>query len=497
MTTAFSAGGIRIGPWRGGAKISPLDVFLWGGILCNIAVATMVPNLVSSGLATVLYLLVLARVFQKSPLGFLLFSPIIFLHFSAMISLNAIEAGAYMKEMGRLGHVSAASATWVLVVSIFIWVATKVFVAATPVSQKSIMKLDPARHGFIGTWAAPLVVSLFILWLLLKGAATGFPLIDGIDRFAYRRVAGDPITLNILNLKIVISAFLGLSAANCLTAVARNLHHAVFISYIGTSFLFGDKFFIIVSCSLYYVAVQLAFRPESIARQARRFFLPAIGALLVAAAMTIYIYSGQGTYGIHKTFQLLIDRFTAQGQLWFIAFNENFRWIAFDTYGVVENIKVLIENPHQDYVFEKRLSAFHFVEAYAPSKMFLSFVGNQGFVAPVGVFEAYMLEMFGFLGGLVLVVFAGVLGGYIARFIHYAITIGNPFAILLPAYMLVQFYYLVAAGTPYNLFGLSAFKAYAAFALLQWAVHFWVKKTDLFDTKRGQSISAPFTPTHQ
>ncbi len=471
---------------HGPRRYSLIDVFLWGTILTNVAVAIMLPNLVSSGLATVLYLALLARIFNISPLGFLLFSPILFLHFSALISLNAIEAGAYMKEMGRSGYLSAAGATWTLVVGVFVWVATSVFTHGGKTNKKPINRLDVSRHRLIGILAAPLIVCLFIMWLLMKGASTGFPLIDGFDRFAYRRVAGDPITLNILNLKVVIAAFLALSAVNCNTALTRNWHHAIFVAYLGSSFLFGDKFFIIISASLYYVAIQLAFHPEIIARQARRFFLPATGALILAIAMTVYIYSGFGTYGVEKTFQLLIERFASQGQLWFIAFNENFHWIGFDTHGVKENLYSLVENPHQDHVFEKRLSAFYFIEAYAPSKMLLSFVGNQGFVAPTGVFEAYMVEMFGFTGGLAMIILAATLLGCISRYIRIAVTTGNPFAVLLPAYILVQFYYLIAAGTPYNVFGTSAFKAYAAFGLLYWGVTSWINKTDIRSAKHSE-----------
>jgi hypothetical protein len=467
-------------------KYEPVDVFLWGGVLVNVAVSLLAPSPITSALSTALYLLVLTRIFKRSPLGFLLFSPIIFLHFSALISLNAIETGAYMKEMGRQGYPSAASAVWVLVVGTFICVATRVFNSGEATKAKPATNLDASRHPFISVWAAPFVVSLFILWLLLKGASTGFPLIDGFDRFAYRRAVGDPITLNILNLKIVIASFLGLSAANCRTAVGRTWHHLIFLAYLAASFLFGDKFFIIISSSLYYVAIQIAFRPAIITQQAKRFFVPAIGALLVAVAMTVYIYSGQGTYGFEKTFGLLLDRFASQGQLWFIAFNENFRWIDFDTHGVTENLKALIENPHQDYVFEKRLSAFHFIEVYAPSKMFLSFIGNQGFVAPVGVFEAYTIELFGLLGGMVVVVFAGGMLGYIGRYIRYAVSTGNPFTVLLPAYVMVQFYYLIAAGTPFNVIGASAFKAYVAFILLHWALNLWIKKADLRVAELGQ-----------
>lgn len=481
---------------HGPRKYSLVDVFLWGTILVNVAVAIMLPNLFSSALATALYIILLSRIFKKSPLGFLFFSPIIFLHFSALISLNAIESGAYMKEMGRLGYVSAASATWVFVVGLFIWVATSVFVCRSKTHAKTSIRLDVSKHRFIGMWAAPLTVSLFIFWLLMKGASTGFPLIDGFDRFAYRRASGDPITLNILNLKIVIAAFLGLSAANCKTSIGRNWHHLIFLAYLGTSFLFGDKFFIIISSSLYYFAIQIAIKPEIITQQATRFFIPAMSAVLIAIAMTVYVYSGRGAYGIEKTLDLLLDRFASQAQLWFIAYNENYRWIDFDLNGVKENLQVLIENPHQDYVFEKRLSAFHFIETYAPSKMFFSFIGNQGFVAPVGVFEAYMTELFGFIGGLAVVIGAGALLGYIGRYIRKAASTNNPFGMLLPAYIMVQFYYLIAAGTPFNVFGASAFKAYVAFAALLWAVNYWINKTDLRLIQRAQRGNSFSSDSH-
>lgn len=459
-------------------KFNLLDLLLFIALASNVVISAVFPNLYSSFASTVLYILVLSRVFKVSPTGFLFFSPVIFVHFAGLVSLNAIESGAYMKEMGRSGFPSAAGASFAFVISVFIGMATKVFVAGAKPSSRKILKLNIESHAFIGTWAAPLTVILFIAWLLFKGTLTGFPLLDGFDRFDYRRLYGDPLTLNILNLKIVIASFLGVSAASCATAIGKSRHHFVFAAYILISFLFGDKFFIIISASLYYVAIQLAFRPEVLTQQAKRFFLPAAGALLVGVSMTVYIYSGLGTYSAAKTLALLFERFASQGQLWFISLNENFRWIGFDAVAVRENVMSLIANPHQDYVFEKRLSAFHFVEQYAPGKMFLSFVKNQGYVAPAGVFEAYMLELLGFLGTLAMVALAGCMLGKIAGFLRSAVSTGNPFAILLPAYMIVQFYYLIVSGTPYNLLGLSAFKAYAAFSLLYLGVAFWVKRAE-------------------
>lgn len=445
--------------------------------ILNLATAFYWPNLLSSFVSTILYTILAVIIFRMRPVAFLIFSPIIFLHFTVLISLNAIESGAYMKEMGQAGYESASSAFYLLVVSIFLVTALAVFSRLDRAQYAIYRRIQPKNYYFITHWAASLFCVLAILLLFAKGFVTGFPLLEGFDRFAYRRVAGDPITLNLLNLKIVVACFLGVSAASCVDSISKTRHHVLFLFYIFASFLFGDKFFIIISSALCYIGTQVVFDASVVKERMKRLLPALVLAISLAISVTIYIYSGLGTYSLEKTAGLLLGRFAGQGQLWFVSFNNVQDLFLFDSQSVMLNLNSLMENPAQDYVFEKRIGPFHFVQKYSPVQMYWSFIGNAGFVAPIMVFEAYLLELFGFIGLFPLVILAGAGLGIIAYLITAATKSGNPFNVLLPSYVFVQYYYLIVSGTIYNVFGIGTYKAYAAFFVLQIIVSYWIMKT--------------------
>lgn len=464
--------------------ISTSGIFLYAFVaIFNWAIAFYLPNLASSFISTFIYVILVTIVFRLRPVACLIFSPIIFLHFTVLISLNAIESGAYMKEMGQAGYESASSAYYLIVVSVFLMTALAVFTRLDRGQYAIYKRVVPKNNYFITHWAASLFCIAALLVLFAKGLISGFPLLEGFDRFAYRRAFGDPITLNLLNLKIVIACFLGVSAAGCLDSLSKIRHHLLFLSYIFVSFLFGDKFFIIISSSLCYLATQVVFDAKIVRERMMRLLPALLLAIALAIGFTIYIYSGMGTYGVEKTTSLLLGRFAGQGQLWFLSFNNAQELFSFDSQSVILNLKSLVENPAQDYVFEKRIGPFHFIQRYAPYQMYWSFVGNAGFVAPIMVFEAYLLELFGLFGLFPLVIGAGAGLGVIAYLITAATKSGNPFNVLLPSYLFVQYYYLIVSGTIYNVFGIGAYKAYAAFLVLQIIVGYWITKTGKVENK--------------
>lgn len=459
-------------------NVTPLifnQIFIIFILIINALCAAAFPGGLWSFFALGLYIYLLTSIYRLNPLVLLIFSPILVVQATALLSIGVIETGAHMKEMGRIGYASSSGAAFALLISIFLFVASLFLGKDNAPGKINFTQNNVTSTSFMHAMAAPIGVGLCVLWLLLKGMSTGFPLIEGVDRFFYRQNFADPITLNLLNLKIVVAAFVGLSCSNCASSRWKSFHHSVFSAYICASFLFADKFFgIIVSCLMYF-AMLVGSRPQDIKNLFGRLALPSIVVLFFALVVTGYIYSGQGAYGFDETIALMLDRFASQGQLWFIAYNENFRWFAFEADDVFSNLKSLLSVPHQDYVFDHGLSAFHFVFTYAPTEMVYSFARNEGFVAPTGVFEAYMIELFGIFGAFFISVLAGILLGFIGRFMRYSMSLRNPFLILLPSYILVQFYYLIVSGTPYNLFGISAFKAYAAILLLSGVMFFWSK----------------------
>jgi hypothetical protein len=464
---------------------------------CIISVAW--PDPMASFATLVLYVIAIAQLFSSSPSAVMLAAPFMVMHFSVMLSLIAIESGAYMKEMGAFGHASISSATYIVYSLLLLCSAILVYRAMDARRVRNCKKQKQAeapavqavrayRH-WIESYGAVVIGGLIVSYLLLRGLGTGFPLLTGTDRFQYRSRT-DVLTLNFLNLKYVLGALIGCGAAFATTPRMRKLHHWTFVGYILASFLFGDKFFNIMLASIFYSMPFLIREPDRMKASIRRGAPMVLIMLVCVSAVTVFIYSGNGALTVAETVQRLGDRVAGQGQLWFMAVEDGASWVKFDEHIVRENFLNLFANPASGYAFEHRLAAFYFVERYSPPAMHLSFVHNAGSVTPTMVFEAYGLVTFGFIGlaftGILLGAITGLAGYFLAR----SIMTGNPINTLLPAFVMTQMIYMAAQGTMYSLIGLSSFKAYAAFWVLQRLVKFWIKRQPPRVAQRSRHVAA-------
>ena len=455
----------------------PFDMLTIGMLmLANCAIAVLWPSLLTSVVAFALFIAMAWRLFLASPSASVLLLPFVIIYVSSLASMIAIEGGAYMKEVGRRGVASPASAAFAVIVTLF--VLTAAIVHLRQLQKQPFAK--PLRYlvsprPFVLAWGAVLIVGCVDLYLLMAGLRQGFPLLTGTDRFEFRRLSADILTLNFLNQKFLFSAFLGAGAAFAASQSQRLWHHLVFLGYLLLSFLFGDKFFIILVAAAFYAMPLLIKEPKHIVLLVRRHFLSAVLVVGCVFAVTVYIYSGYGTLSPEATFLKVGDRVAGQGQLWHVAVQDSSRLLAFDTGTVRLNLENLVANPAADFAFHHRLAAFYFVERYAPSAMYESFLNNGGMVTPTLVFEAYALVTFGYLGLLAAVITAGVLAGLAFTWLARALMSGNPFNALLPAYVCLQFMSLMSQATLYSVIGLSAFKAYGAFLVLQLVVATVVK----------------------
>lgn len=456
---------------------------LVAALLGNCIISAAWPDPMASFVTLILFIVAVAQLFSSSPSAVMLAAPFMILHLSVMVSLIAIESGAYMKEMGTEGHASVASATFIVysllllssAVLTYRWLDARRERKAGRRRAASMAANGRQLRHWIKSYSAILIGGVIVSYLLLRGLGTGFPLLTGTDRFQYRSRT-DVLTLNFLNLKYVLGAFIGCGAAFAATARVRIVHHLVFVGYVVTSFLFGDKFFNILIASTFYAMPFTLREPDRIKQLMRRSLPMVLIVVACVTSVTAFIYSRGGELTPAETARHLGDRVAGQGQLWFMAVEDSASWIKFDTQIVRENLLNLVANPAAGYAFEHRLAAFYFVERYSPPAMHLSFVHNAGSVTPTMVFEAYGLVTFGFLGlavmGILLGVFTGAAGYFLAR----SIMTGNPINALLPAFVMTQMIYMAAQGTLYSLIGLSSFKAYAAFWLLQSLVGYWISR---------------------
>jgi hypothetical protein len=446
----------------------PPDLFLLCLVLLvNCAWSVLWPSQFTAIAATLLWLVIIARVFVADPRMVVMLLPFIIVHFSVQVSLNAIEAGAYMKEMGSTGQASTASTSYVIYSLIFLLSSGMVYRHRRLRPLNRHKTINSAKRPLLLAWVAVVIGAPIVGYLLLAGIRNGFPLLSGTDRFEYRTMSADTLTLNFLNLKFIIAALLGSGAMFAATTIQRICHHLTFLSYVLISFLFGDKFFIILVAASFYSMPFVIYNPDNVIKTILRFMPFAMSMIFCVFAVTMFIYSDYGSRGVEETLVKLGERVAGQGQLWFLAVRDSSHFIGLDLKIVRENLASLLASPSASYVFEHRLGPFYFVEKYMPTAIYLSVLNNSGSVTPTMVFEAYGLVTFGYAGLTVVLVTLGALVGIVLEWMARSMMSGNPINALLPAYITTGFYYLVCQATLYTVFSLSSLKAYAAFLILQ------------------------------
>lgn len=450
-------------------------VIAWILLIVNFLVSLIEPSGIGSLLSTLIVTFVIYQLYRLNPISVLLLSPILFLQISVQVSLNAIEFGAFMKEMARYGELSSASSGYSVALATFVTTAVLIFNSLDKKRSNyyglSKDNVQPQLFKIVG----PLAIGAGISYMLIKGAITGFPLLAGFDRFQYRFNVGDPLLMNLLILKLVLGAFLGVSTL-ALNKDKRWISHALFITYIGVSFLFGDKFFGIITAFLFYGAVLFTSEPENIKKYEKPFIYLLFSASTLGLAFTYYIYSDKGQIDFWTSSEKIFERFAEQGQLWYVHFNEGFTWVDFRYDDIKLNVQSVFERYGQNFAYEHRIGAFFFMPKYAPYNMFMSFSRNGGIVTPTMSFEPYAMYLLGYFGALVVYSALGAIAGNILFWIYKKILSRNPFDVLLPVFILTQLTSTINTGTIHLLLGLSSIKAYVAFILLSLLINSTVNK---------------------
>ena len=441
-------------------------------LVINATFGILVPNMVSSIASTTLLLLVVALLCQREPVSGWLLLPFIWLQFTVLLSLNFAEAGAYMPEMGETGRRSTAAVSYGLFSLLAMAIA--VFARRHLVPRFALPKPGPTSIREQGSRPVSLLdVGLLCfavgasVYLLAAGFRTGFPLLTHTDRFVYRRLDADVLTVDILDLQLLPALALGVGRLTTSSALLRAVYGGLFLLLLVESVLFGDKFTILLMSLLAFLSPGMIRAPGTMTRAAFR-LLPVFGlvALLMSAA-TLFIYSDYGALGFSDTLLLIGDRISGQGELWYVTVQHNASLVRFDARSVKQILASIFYKNPADYMFQHRLGPYSFVEAYAPPKFYHGFVDDQGSVTPTMGSEAYGLALFGYVGLVVQVAASGVLLAALTVFIERGLRSGNPLRALFPGFLLNASLKLFAQGTLFNVCSVPLFKSYAAFLLFE------------------------------
>ena len=416
-------------------------VALTATLALNWYAAAALPSAIFSWTSLALFGALLLLVGRISAAGLILLLPLVITRGATLLSLLVIEAGAYMPEINRLGAPGDASASFVAMTALFFVIFALVFrrLQAFFIAYARSPQLD----WLVEMLGWPVVALCAVLGAIAfaHGAQSGFPLLEGVDRFLYRREYSSGLVLILLDNKFLFAAMLGAVAfAPGYRPLLKLAAIGVFLGLTGLYFLFGDKFFTILAEVAFFAMPLLLSRQGRLAGTMLR-LLPPVAALLFAAlGATLYIYSGYGRLPLDRTVTLVGERVAGQGELWYIASRDARRLTNWDTNLVNRHVATLDDVSPAASAFANGLETYYFIQRYAPTKLAESFARSGGWVQFTMGTEALSLVMFGYLGVAAIMAMLGVLVALAALYLRRGFASGFPLTLFFAVWTFLQVY---------------------------------------------------------
>jgi len=394
-----------------------------------------------SWIALLQFLWLCVLCFRSQPQGFALFLPIVLIRASVVVALVAIEYGAHLPEVGLAGTPGPHTASYVVVSAWLFACYLLAFGLLQRTLHRSHGNLLTATFDRYAVQVSAVIVGvggLATLWLIFVGGSRGFPLLAGVDRFVFRRIFADPLTLNILNFKSILASALGL-VTFCLpvSAIWKRLSLVTFLVFVGINFLFGDKFFIILMTVSAYIAPYLYRNHQLVRKKAGMTMV--VAALVMAPVMgvTWFIYSDQGRMSPEATTRRLTERFAAQGELWYVQNRIGGPLARWDSLFVSRNIEATGVKNVDLFALRNGLGPAYFMNLYAPDRLRAAQGRHAGLVTYTMALEPLLLVHFGWLGLAIGMAFSGGLFALGALYLAYAIERRLILSMIFAGYIMV------------------------------------------------------------
>lgn len=274
-----------------------------------------------SVVALILYLWVIAVMYNSCAYLLIATLPILVLKLTEVTSFVTIEYGGYMHESMKFGTASAGSLRYFLV--------TLVFLAGTFVAfghSGRVGHIIPRPKGVPQVHSLTVRLTLVSILLvdlnaLLVGVTHGFPFLIGAERFGYWQNVSNPFVRVFLNYHAAISFLLASLYMMDVKAILSVHPKRVSLYFLCAHFvlmlLFGFKQ-TAFSLSLSFALMPILFDATVKGRKPKLIsFSVWIGAILSLSVVVAFLsYSGSS---LSEKVTRLVDRIALQGQLWHLA----------------------------------------------------------------------------------------------------------------------------------------------------------------------------------
>ena len=420
--------------------------------------------------AAAIFCWAVALVFRLNSRAGVLFIPIIIGSASSLVALIMIEFGADIPELGIVGQSNGCTATYVFYAIMFYWSYLWFFslmVGPEPAKDQPISLFFDRYAMLIGIGIVGFTI-LICAYLILGGLRNGFPLLAGIDRFVYRRLATDKIMLIALNLKWMFAFSLGMVAFSLPVSRTIKLSSSGTFAFLSLLyFLFGDKFF------TQLVSVATFFAPylyNNYKKLRRNMLLYCVIAGLLAApafGVTWFIYSNNGLESSEATFKRLTGRMAGQGELWYLQNELGSNILNWDQQFVENNYHALFVKDVGLYAIRTGIGPNYFSNRYAPDDIRASMMRNAGTITYTAALEPLGLAVFGWLGLVAVMVFAGLVTALTSVYLVRAIRLRSVLSGVFAVFIIVNVRSFLYQGAPWQIFGIYALKWFAVILLAE------------------------------
>jgi len=415
--------------------------------------------------AFMLYIWICTVFVRLQTRGVVLILPLMITSASVVVALSMIEFGLPIPELDTVGSPGSYTISFVLYETVFLLAFAGLFAALNPPSGAPPSVFQSRVQSLYAQFTGPIALGILafavlnILILLAFGAMTGFPLLTGTDRFVYRRMMGNVVILYLLNFKSICAFLIGFGAF----VVARNpaIKLALILCFTLLSFvyfLFGDKFFTILSAVASFLAPWLYLNHETVRKRLALFAIGGAILAVPASAITWMIYSGFGQSSTYETSQRLSGRIVGQGELWYIQSKVGANAWQWDSLLIQRNIESLFIKDADLNALRASIGPHYFSDRYAPDKIRASIHRNAGTTTYTMALEPLGLVMFGWAGLVILKALCGGLAALLATYLSWAIRTGSILSAAFASYVFVQLTYFFRQGSPWVFFGIYALR---------------------------------------
>ncbi|MCR9294625.1 MAG: DUF6418 domain-containing protein [bacterium] len=262
------------------------------------------------------YCIVLAKL---SAVSFIVFSPILALRLTEMLSGASIEAGAYMDGSGAFGYPTGAFSRLLVVYIVFFSFGALV----CEILSKSLLELKhPSREKTRMWWMVLTgIVGLSSLYLIYVGLSSGFPILTSEDRFQYLNKQSRAY-VSIMQNRLLIVPMLGY------LATLREYRFRAILLFIwinGISILFAEKFTsLLMMLTVFCMPIGIKTAASLGAIKIRWILLGGLGLSAVSIPTVLIVYGALDDFD--GAIERYNERAAMQGEMWYLTDDPSLYW---------------------------------------------------------------------------------------------------------------------------------------------------------------------------